>query len=77
MKNLLIAEFVILLSGTIFAWYNFFQEFTSWTNQQACTVGCSAGLENPFLSPCFFGAIVFTISLVLSGISLKTFSKKN
>lgn len=76
MKKLLISELIILLAGTVFAWYNFSQEYISWANSKTCSVGCSAGLENPFLSPCFFGAIVFTVALVLSYISLLVFSKR-
>lgn len=71
MRKLLLAEFVVLLGGTIFAWYNFALEFVNWTNGKVCTTGCSVDLTNPFLSKCFFGAVFFTIALILSMIMLK------
>jgi len=60
------------MAGTIFAWSNFTIEMIDFLNQRACTLGCSAGtLTNPFLTPCFYGALVFTISFVLSTVILK------
>jgi hypothetical protein len=75
MKKLILAEFIILLAGTLFAWTNFTIELTDWLNQQACTLGCAAGLKNPFLTPCFYGAICFTIAFIISAIIFKK-SKK-
>jgi len=66
MRKLLLAEFMVLLGGTVFAWYNFALEFINWTNGKVCTTGCSVDLTNPFLSKCFFGAVFFTIALVLN-----------
>lgn len=59
-------QFYVLLAGTIFAWGNFIYEFLNWQKQQTCTIGCSAGAANPFLTPCFFGAIFFLIAFLLN-----------
>lgn len=75
MRKLAIAEFVILLAGTLFAWINFTRELVDWLNKRACTTGCAVGLTNPFLTPCFYGAIFFAIAFVLSIFILKKSSK--
>jgi len=77
MKKHIIAEFVILLLGTLFAWTNFIMELVSWINQEACITGCSVGVvKNPFLTPCFYGALFFSIAFIISAIILKK-SKQN
>ena len=70
MKKIIIAEFVILLMGTLFAWSNFTMELLSWLKNKPCQTGCTVGVVNPFLTPCFYGAIFFTIAFVLSAILL-------
>lgn len=76
MKNIIISQFIILLIGTVFAWYNFSVEFYDWLKVGSCQTGCSAGAINPFLTPCFYGAVFFLIAFVLSAILLKKVSKK-
>jgi len=71
MKKLILAEFIVLLCGTAFAWVNFSLELISWLNKKTCTFGCTAGLVNPFLTPCFYGAIFFTLAFIISGLILK------
>jgi hypothetical protein len=66
MRKLIIAEFIVLLAGTIFAWSNFAIELVSYLNNQACATGCTAGVVNPIYTPCFYGAITFTIAFALS-----------
>ena len=75
MKKTIKIQFFVLLGGTIFAWTNFFVEFNNWLNSKACTIGCSSGSSNPFLTPCFWGAIFFAIAFVLNAIILKNSSK--
>ncbi|MFA6476633.1 MAG: hypothetical protein WCV68_04525 [Candidatus Paceibacterota bacterium] len=70
MKSLIIAQFIVLLAGTLFAWGNFIYELINWLNNKACTTGCAQGLVNPFFTPCFYGALFFTISFVLSCLIL-------
>jgi hypothetical protein len=71
MKKIILIQFFVLLAGTIFAWVNFASEFLNWLAKRACTTGCAIGLVNPFLTPCFYGAIFFTIAFVLSIIILR------
>lgn len=71
MKKIILAQFWVLLLGTVFAWGNFAVELSSWLQKKACTTGCMAGPVNPFLTPCFYGALFFTLAFVLSVIILK------
>ena len=66
MKKLIISQFVILLAGTVFAWTNFGIELVDWLNKRACSTGCAVGIVNPFLTPCFYGAIFFVVAFGLS-----------
>jgi len=72
MKKIIKIQFYILLLGTLFAWTNFAIEFFNWIGQKpsaSCPIGSATG--NPFLSSCFYGAIVFTVAFALSAILLK------
>jgi hypothetical protein len=72
MKKIALAQFFVLLGGTLFAWFNFFQELIGWLGEKSCTLGCTGdGPINPFLSPCFYGAVFFTIAFILNIIILK------
>ena len=71
MKKTILSQFIILLGGTLFAWINFGIELVDWLNKRACTTGCVLGLVNPFLTPCFYGAIFFTIAFILSAYILR------
>jgi len=71
MRKTIIVQFVVLLLGTLFAWTNFTIELIDWLNKRACPTGCAVGLKNPFLTPCFYGAIFFTIAFILSAIISK------
>lgn len=68
MRKIIISQLIVLALGTIFAWTNFILELIDWFNKRACTTGCAAGLVNPFLTPCFYGAIFFAAALGLSVI---------
>lgn len=71
MKKIILIQFFVLLIGTLFAWVNFAYEFINWIGKRACTTGCAVGLVNPFLTPCFYGAIFFTIAFILNIIILR------
>jgi hypothetical protein len=73
MRKLISAQFIILLIGTLFAWTNFAVELIAWLKKAPCPVGCtvSALPSNPFLAPCFYGALFFTAAFVLSEMLLK------
>jgi hypothetical protein len=68
MEKIIISQFVILLVGTLFAWFNFGKEFVAW-RKKVCPAGCGSCV-NPLLSPCLYGAIFFTAALVLSRMIL-------
>lgn len=70
MKKIILSQFIVLLAGTLFAWFNFATELMDWMEKRACSTGCAAGLVNPFTAPCFYGAIFFTIAFVLSAMIL-------
>ncbi|MDD2647021.1 MAG: hypothetical protein PHV78_03740 [Patescibacteria group bacterium] len=76
MKKTILTQFIILLGGTIFAWVIFTIELVNWLNKRVCTTGCVQGLVNPFLTPCFYGAIFFTIAFILSAVILKGIRNK-
>jgi len=71
MLKLISWQFAILLAGTLFAWINFAIELSDWLQKRACTTGCAIGLVNPFLTPCFYGAVFFAIAFVLSILILR------
>ena len=76
MKKVLVSQFVVLLVGTIFAWGNFAYELSGWLRAGYLQTGCSVGATNPFLTPCFYGALFFALALVLSIVSLKKFARQ-
>jgi hypothetical protein len=71
MRKIIKAQFIVLLIGFLFAWTNFIIEMISWLNKKACILGCAKQGTIPFLTPCFGGAIFFTIALILSILILK------
>ena len=71
MKKLITIQFIVLLAGALFAWTNFTIELVDWLHKKACATGCFVGLVNPFLTPCFYGALVFALAFILSAILLK------
>ncbi|MFA5022361.1 MAG: hypothetical protein WC508_04755 [Patescibacteria group bacterium] len=78
MKKIVLSQFIVLLVGTVFAWTNFSVELFSWLNQKKCAFSCTSTLAtNPFLTPCFYGAIFFTLAFVLSIIIVKSYCKKS
>ena len=77
MKKFILAQFWILLLGVVFAWANFAQELINWLQKKECTTGCAVGLVNPFLTPCFYGAIFFLVAFVLSCIIVVNSRNKN
>lgn len=71
MKKIITAQFIILLCGTLFAWGNFVWELVNWFNKKSCTLGCAEPGTNPFLTPCFYGALFFTLAFVFSALILR------
>ncbi|MFC1644489.1 hypothetical protein ACFL08_00505 [Patescibacteria group bacterium] len=76
MNTLVKQQLVILLVGTIFAWVNFGRELADWMNGRACTTGCPVGMTNPFLTPCFYGAVFFLVAFAYSVAIYKKYQKE-
>ena len=77
MKKLITSQFIILLAGTLLAWINFGIELTDWLHKKACSTGCAISLTNPFLTPCFYGALFFAVAFVLSILILKNYNRSD
>ena len=61
LDNVLYALVVVLGTGTLYAWYQFYKVVAN-----KCDT-CSVDLhQNPFKSKCFTGAVFFTLSLLLA-----------
>ncbi|MFH1890978.1 MAG: hypothetical protein ABIJ91_05470 [Candidatus Kuenenbacteria bacterium] len=67
MKKLLQLQSIILLGGTLFAWYTVYQDFVRFYavegglfKVQDCLI------PNPVTTPCFYGAFAFLIAFVWS-----------
>ncbi|NTU98872.1 hypothetical protein HGA64_02610 [Candidatus Falkowbacteria bacterium] len=71
-KKIVKIQFVILLLGTIFAWGNLALETYNYLNQKPCQFSCTAGnVVNPVFTPCFYGALFFLTSFILSAVMFK------
>ena len=59
----------LLGAGTVFAWGNWSYVAYKLFRGEQCLSACPAGVTNPFLTPCFYGASIylagFLIALVL------------
>jgi hypothetical protein len=64
---------VLLIAGNIFAWSNMTLELVRfYSSKTGESVGCSGLLiTNPFLTPCFFGSLIFLLSLVSAIVVFK------
>jgi hypothetical protein len=66
MKKLIWLQFVVLAVGVIFAWTNFAIELRTYLRGVINPYVCTQGVVNPFLTPCFYGALVFTGAFTVS-----------
>jgi len=62
----------LLIAGTIFAWTSFGRlVYNFYTALPGQGIGCSGvPTANPFTTPCFFGATLFLIALIISLVIL-------
>ncbi|MBP9752086.1 MAG: hypothetical protein KBD19_04505 [Candidatus Moranbacteria bacterium] len=60
-------ECVVLILGTAYAWYNWYLVLRG-----RCGISCIPGVaqENPYTSKCFWGALFFTLALLVNIWSL-------
>lgn len=66
-KKFAALQTLILASGSIFAWYTVFGDFKRFLNAGGEILNFSGcRFPNPLVTPCFYGAIVFLIALVVS-----------
>ncbi len=70
--------FWFLAAGTAFAWVNVTREVVAfYTAKGAPVLGCSATpILNPFLTPCFTGASIFLLSLLLAAVQYNHMMKQ-
>lgn len=63
----------LLVAGTLFAWTNFAIQFIRFAqNGFQPTVGCAAVVvNNPFVTPCFYGASIFLMALGIATLIRK------
>ena len=64
---------ILLVAGTIFGWSNFSLGWLKFmANEGKPTVGCSGVVvANPFSTPCFWGSLFFTASLLSALVAFK------
>lgn len=57
-----------LMGGVIFAWSSFANELYKYSEARGQEyVGCSGAIvSNPFLTPCFYGSVLFLLALVIA-----------
>lgn len=61
----------LLAAGTIFAWANFSNVLYKFYGTDS-NIGCSGvPISSPFLTPCFYGSVIFLISLIIALIIVK------
>lgn len=71
MNKYLKIQFYVLFAGTVFAWGNFAYELFNWLKEKSCATGCISYGPNPFLTPCFFGALFFLVAFILNLLAKK------
>lgn len=76
MKKLITIQSFVLLVGVLFAWTNFTLEVIAYMQKRACVTGCAPIGTHPLLTPCFGGAIFFSIAYILSIMIIRTYKQK-
>ena len=67
MKNLFRAQALVLLTGTIFAWYTVYQDFSRfYLNEGTVFKINDCIVPNPVTTPCFYGAFAFLAAFIWS-----------
>lgn len=66
-EKLLFVQLIVLIAGTVFAWYQWIKVLTEHKRCSANPASCATCIpEKPFQSKCFYGAVFFTIALGLN-----------
>lgn len=58
--------------GAVLSAVNFGLSACNFYNRRFCAPTCRVGIDNPFGSPCFYGAVIFLISL---WVAIKVYKK--
>lgn len=67
MKKLLQFQALVLLGGTIFAWYTVYQDFSKFYAIEGSLLKVTdCVVSNPVTTPCFYGAFAFLFALIWS-----------
>ncbi len=67
MKKLLLLQILILVAGTIFAWYTVYHDFARFYAIEGTYFKVSDCIvPNPVTTPCFYGAFAFLAALIWS-----------
>lgn len=67
MKKLLTWQSLIILAGTLFAWYNVVKNFIRFYNLEGTIFKIKdCAIPNPVTEACFYGAVGFLVALVWS-----------
>jgi hypothetical protein len=77
MKKMYLAQSLVLLVGTVFAWFTVFTDFSRFYNLYGTITkinGCI--IPNPIMTPCFYGAFAFLGGFIWSLHILKAAKEK-
>ena len=56
----------LLGAGTVFAWGNWSYVAYKLFRGEQCLSACPAGITNPFLTPCFYGATIYLLAFLIA-----------
>lgn len=66
---------IFLVAGTLFGWGNFIIEFCRFYFFKNPTSCSGLVVSTPFATPCFYGSVIYLLSLASSFITLRQFKK--
>lgn len=66
---------IFLIAGTLFGWGNFAWEFCKFYFFKNPTSCSGLVVSTPFATPCFYGSMLYLLSLITSLVTFKKFKK--
>lgn len=66
---------IFLVAGTLFGWGNFALEFCKFYFFKNPTSCSGLTVSTPFVTPCFYGSVLYLLSLISSFVTLKNFKQ--
>lgn len=77
MKKIYLAQSILLLIGTLFAWFTVYSDFSRFYNLYGNITRISnCSIPNPVTTPCFYGAFAFLGGFIWSLYILKVSKEK-